>query len=372
MNSRKRYILTHPLTGNYGGLLQAYALYSTIDKLGFQAHIYRYQPADMPLAIKDYWRHFKRHIKYCLGRCNEAHTVWRRLAIARKFLKGMRFFDERQLAELPQEAAFVVGSDQVWRAIFCRMMRHPAYYFLDFVSAEQRQRSISYAASFGIDEWEGTPGETAECARLLQDFKAVSVREQSGIAICRDHMQTEAVAMPDPTMLLRREDYEALIRKENTWELKEKALAAYVIDENGGIPQLLRTTAEKLGVSLQHLLPHADAARRRDRFAPTVGQWLRLIRDCNYFITDSFHGCVFAIIFNKPFVCLGNEGRGSARFETLLSTFGLKDRLVTDTTPEMVLQVLKTPIDWIRVNAIHRAECERGINFLKNNLTEKS
>ena len=103
MNNKKRYILTHPLTGNYGGLLQAYALYSAINALGYQAYIYRYQPADMPLGIKDYWRHFKRHIKYCLGKCNEAHTVWRRLAIARKFLKGIRFFDERNLAELPEE-----------------------------------------------------------------------------------------------------------------------------------------------------------------------------------------------------------------------------------------------------------------------------
>ena len=368
MNNKKRYILTHPLTGNYGGLLQAYALYSAINALGYQAYIYRYQPADMPLGIKDYWRHFKRHIKYCLGKCNEAHTVWRRLMIARKFLKGIRFFDERRIDKLESDAAFVVGSDQVWRAIFCRMMKHPAYYFLDFASEEQRRRSFAYAASFGIDEWEGTPEETAECARLLQDFKAVSVREQSGIAICRDHMQTEAVAMPDPTMLLRREDYEALIRKENTWELKENALAAYVIDENGNRPQLLHNAAAALGVSLQHLLPHADAARRRDRFAPTVGQWLRLIRDCDYFITDSFHGTVFAIIFNKPFVCLGNKGRGSARFETLLGTYGLQGRLLTSATPEKIAELMHSPIDWESVNNIRNKEMQRGIQFLKTNL----
>ena len=178
MNSKKRFILTHPLTGNYGGLLQAHALYTIINKLGFQAYIYRYQADDQPMGLKAQWRYFKRHIKYCIGKCNEPHTVWRRLEIARIFLKRKRFFNERNLTRIPQEAAFVVGSDQVWRAIFCRMMKHPAYYFLDFASVEQRRRSIAYAASFGIDEWEGTPEETAECARLLQDFKAVSVREQ--------------------------------------------------------------------------------------------------------------------------------------------------------------------------------------------------
>ena len=369
MNNKKRYILTHPLTGNYGGLLQAYALYSTINALGYQAYIYRYQPADMPLGIKDYWRHFKRHIKYCLGKCNEAHTVWRRLMIARKFLKGIRFFDERQIEKLESDAAFVVGSDQVWRAIFCRMMKHPAYYFLDFATPAQRKRSISYAASFGIDEWEGTPEETAECARLLQEFKAVSVRESSGIDICRNFMNTpSAHQMPDPTILLQRHDYESLIRRERTWAPGDATLAAYVIDENGNRPHLLQETATILGCNLQHLLPHADAARRRDRFAPTVGQWLRLILDCDYFITDSFHGTVFATIFNKPFVCLGNQGRGSARFETLLGTFGLQDRLVTKPDAAEIKRVLTTPIDWAPVNTALASERQRGRNFLQLHL----
>lgn len=368
MNSKKRFILTHPLTGNYGGLLQAHALYTTINKLGFQAYIYRYQANDQPMGLKDYWRYFKRHIKYCLGKCDEPHTVWRRLEIARKFMKGIRFFNERNLACLPKEAAFVVGSDQVWRAIFCRTMKHPAYYFLDFVPEALRRRSIAYAASFGVDEWEGTPEETVDCTRLLQDFKAISVREQSGITICRDHMQTEAVAMPDPTMLLKKEEYEALIRKENTWAPIVKSLAAYVIDENGAIPQLLHSAAKELGVTLQHLLPHTGAAKRRDRFAPTVGQWLRLIRDCDYFITDSFHGTVFAIIFNKPFVCLGNKGRGSARFETLLGTYGLQGRLLTSATPEKIAELMHSPIDWESVNNIRNKEMQRGIQFLKTNL----
>lgn len=369
MNNKKRYILTHPLTGNYGGLLQAYALYSTINALGYQAYIYRYQPADMPLGIRDYWRHFKRHIKYCLGKSNEAHTVWRRLMIAGKFLKGIRFFDERQIEKLESDAAFVVGSDQVWRAIFCRMMKHPAYYFLDFATPAQRRCSISYAASFGIDEWEGTPEETAECARLLQEFKAVSVRESSGIDICRNFMNTpNAHQMPDPTILLQRHDYESLIRRERTWAPGDATLAAYVIDENGNRPQLLQETADGLGCHLQHLLPHAGFSRRRDRFAPTVGQWLRLIRDCDYFITDSFHGSVFAIIFNKPFVCLGNQGRGSARFETLLGTFGLQSRLLPSPTPEKIAELMHTPIDWESVNSIRSKETQRGILFLANHL----
>lgn len=97
-------------------------------------------------------------------------------------------------------------------------------------------------------------------------------------------------------------------------------------------------------------------------------QWLRYLRDCDAVVTDSFHGCVFSIIYNKPFVCLGNEGRGSTRFDTLFQVFGLEDRLVTSRDPEKVLRVLQKPIDWERVNAIHEAERQRGLDFLKSNL----
>ena len=130
----------------------------------------------------------------------------------------------------------------------------------------------------------------------------------------------------------------------------------------------MHTYAQGLHVTLQHLLPHAGAAQRRDRFAHTVGQWLRLIRDAEYFITDSFHGCAFAIIFNKPFVCLGNEKRGAARFDSLLGTFGLKDRLVTRPEHDTVLRILNTPVDWEQVNAIRRSEQARALEFLRHNL----
>lgn len=249
-------------------------------------------------------------------------------------------------------------------------MKSTGFFFLDFATREQRKRSISYAASFGSDEWEGTPEETEECGRLLREFKAVSVREHSGVKICKEVFGVDAVQMPDPTLLLHTSDYEKIIDSEKTWLPESKYVAAYVLDETAGKSELLQESAGALNWQLQHLMPHATAKKRRDRFPISVPQWLRLIRDCEYFITDSFHGCVFAIIYNKPFVCLGNEGRGNARFDTLLDTFGLEDRMLTNATPEEIYRGLHTPIDWERVYAIHDAERERGINFLKENLSE--
>lgn len=70
----------------------------------------------------------------------------------------------------------------------------------------------------------------------------------------------------------------------------------------------------------------------QERIQPSVEQWLRGFYDAEFVVTDSFHACVFSILFNKPFIAIENEDRGTSRFTSLLSMFGLKDRLITDGT----------------------------------------
>ena len=367
----KTLILTHPLTGNYGGLLQAYASYTVLESLELNPSIYKYIPNDLPLTLHARLEYLKDHIRYILKRHPHADTRWRRLYIAQKFLKYLRMHKETSPPPQSNDISYFVGSDQVWRAIFCRSMKSAAYYFLNFVTKEQRCNSIAYAASFGTDEWEGTPEETESCKQLITDFKAVSVREHSGIDICRNVFDKEAVQMPDPTLLLEKQEYEKIIHKERTWAPEKPYIATYILDKTSFTENLAQECALQLHLYLQHLTPSSTAPKRRDRFAPTVPQWLRLIHDSEYFITDSFHGCAFAIIFNKPFVCLGNPSRGSARFDSLLKTFGLQNRLVANRDVDSILQTLNTPIDWVRVNSIREQERARGIEFLaKNLLTE--
>lgn len=367
----KTLILTHPLTGNYGGLLQAYASYTVLESLELNPYIYKYIPNDLPLTLHARLKYLKNHIRYILKRHPHADTRWRRLYIAGKFLKDLRMHKESSPPPQSNDISYFVGSDQVWRAIFCRLMKSPAYYFLNFATKEQRCNSIAYAASFGTDEWEGTPEETEICKQLIKDFKAISVREHSGIDICRNVFDKEAVQMPDPTLLLEKQEYEKIIHKERTWAPEKPYITTYILDRTSTTENLAQECALQLHLYLQHLTPSSTAPKLRDRFAPTVPQWLRLIHDSKYFITDSFHGCAFAIIFNKPFVCLGNPSRGSARFDSLLKTFGLQNRLVANRDVDTILQTLNTPIDWVRVNSIREQERARGIEFLaKNLLTE--
>ncbi len=374
MNSNsKKVILTHGFHGNYGGMLQAYALRVSLARFCSEAWVEDFSGGvSHPSLMYATKKHIKK-LQYALGAATGSGPVpyyfWKERSDSFKRLVSIGYFSARAAegATGGEKSAWIVGSDQVWRAKYARSQKSVPFFFLDFLPEVVRRRSISYAASFGTDEWEGTPEETAVCRELLQQFKAVSVREHSGVMICREVFGVEAVQMSDPTLLAELADYQRVIDSEKTSQRKEPYIAAYVLDESEKALASLQAVAEQLALPVQHLMPHATAKHRRDRFPLSVPQWLRYIKECDLVVTDSFHGCIFAIIYNKPFVCLGNEGRGSARFDTLFQTLHLEFRLAT--SPEQAVAVAREPIDWAAVNAIHERERERGLAFLREHLT---
>lgn len=372
------HILTHPPTCNYGGILQAFAMQNAAKTAGVSCKVLEYEANDrltrrcnrsMGVRVKDLISFMGSRIGI-FRKCIPAAYIHLFFSpFKRKFMHLQHLNGNRaQLSELMNDTSFIVGSDQVWRGEYARIIESLPFFFLNFATQEQRRRSIAYAASFGSDEWEGTPEETAECARLLRDFKVVSVREHSGIRICRDVFGVKAVQMPDPTLLLEQEDYNRLIRRWRTKSTQTPFMAVYLLDETAEKTELVQALSQCTGLYPQHLMPHPGAEKLMDRLPLSIPQWLRFIRDSESLLTDSFHGCVFSIIFNKPFVCLGNANRGSARFDSLLGTFGLQDRLVTNPTPETIQKLINTPIDWERVNTIRHHEQQRAFDFLHANL----
>ena len=372
-------IITHPTYKNYGGILQAFALHTFLRKQKNENKIVCYFSKLWGISLR------KRRLRTKLG------DIKRLLAIIlcrshkslpeflyqfyHKWFK-FRFFNrwnlylERKKLSILAEAknSFIVGSDQVWRCIYARSIESVPFFFLNFATKEQRNNSIAYAASFGSDEWEGTEEETAECAKLIKDFKAVSVREHSGVRICKEVFGIDAVQMPDPTLLLNQEDYNYLIKNWRTKKISNPFMAIYILDENEKNKMLAHSLCLESNLYPQHLMPHSGAKKLMDRLPLSVPQWLRFIRDCECVLTDSFHGCAFSIIFNKPFICLGNKSRGTARFDSLLNTFGLQERLVTNPTIGELLKLINTPIDWQKVNEIRKSEQLRALNFLRTNL----
>ena len=174
----------------------------------------------------------------------------------------------------------------------------------------------------------------------------------------------------DPTLLLERADYEALATSEQEKQ-REGTLFNYILDPTEEKQSLITSLADSLSLTpfgcmptksyqiREHMRQHAEEC-----CYPPVTQWIRSFMDAEMVITDSFHGCVFAILFNKPFWVIVNEDRGRERFDSLLKMFDLQDRIITQgQQPEW-----DRKIDWKRVNAIHQEMKQLSINFLKHSL----
>lgn len=372
-------ILTLPLHNNYGGILQAYALQTVLKRMGHDAVVIdKSREIKLPiLSFSRYFLYFKLLAHKVLVDRNTT-IFWDRkhnreykvmstytLPFIQQYIK--RFIAARDYSNIKQGDfdAFVVGSDQVWR---------PRYFgqnilsnaFLSFAKDWDVKR-ISYAASFGTEEWEYTEEQTSECKDWIKKFDAVSVRESSAVKLCKEHLDVDALHVLDPTMLLSATDYIQLFKEANSPQ-SPGSLMCYILDETEDKQKVVSNVEETLHLTAFSVNSKYEVrtAPLEERIQPPVEAWLRGFYDAEFVVTDSFHACVFSILFEKPFIVYGNKDRGMARFLSLLSIFGLENRLVTSSAEAK--KVISVPIDWSLVNAKKKEWQEKSYNFLKNNL----
>lgn len=307
-------ILTQPLLNNYGGLLQNFAMQRILQRLGNQSITF-----DVMIPRK-FWKYILSYIKTLIlffipGKRRpfaKFTKVPRRNTLLNDFVrlnlkttKPSSVYSKRLINDID---VVVVGSDQVWRPRYNYSLEDM---YLKFTKNLPIKR-IAYAASFGVDNWEYTAKQTYKCAKFANKFDAISVREETGVKLCRKYLGVEAAWVLDPTLLLTKEDYLPLCQEIPLCE--ERYLAVYVLDEN----ENMTATYEKEATSRRLIIKKFDADSKNPL---TVPEWLAMFRDASYVVTDSFHGTVFSIIFGKEFKCVYNEGRGSARFESLLKLY---------------------------------------------------
>lgn len=334
-------IVTQSLANNYGGILQNYALQVTLKSLGHTPVTIDFKCP--PLELKTYLCALaKALVAYLIPskrRPLPKRDINRRSITMEEFVS--KYISKTQQVDhyysgLIDEYGFealIVGSDQVWRPVY---NYYPEDMFLRFATDIDIPK-IAYAASFGVDNWEFTTDETIICRQLAHKFQSISVREKSGIDLCREFLQTEAVEVVDPTLLLSRCDYELLCKTIPVYN--KKILAAYVLDLNKEKECFIKQLAIKNG--LEVVLFRADL-----NCSLSIEEWIAMFRDSTFIVTDSFHGTVFSIIFNKPFLSIPNMTRGISRFVSLLDNFGLAHRMIStydfDNVPDS--------IDWNPVN----------------------
>lgn len=357
-------IITLPLHVNYGGILQAYAMQQMLKSLGHDpVLIEKKRPQRAARARSAMLKPAYALLGAVTGRtvltpyeqkrmCKERLSVHTEQFI-RSNIRRLMVDNFRQTADEGYDA-IIVGSDQIWRPSQFPDIRQA---YLAFAEGWPIRR-VAYAASFGTDAWEYTRRQTRECGRLLHTFDAISVREQGGISLCREHLQADARQVLDPTMMLTPQDYEKLYAG-NATKPSGGTMLCYILDDS---PQKTALTARL--AAEKGLVPFSVKAVTDAGAMTPVEQWLRGFDDAQYVVTDSFHACVFSILYNKPFLAIGNAMRGMARFTSLLGMFGLEDRLVQ----EGDAAIPDDEIDWASVNARLDDWRKASLSFLKNGL----
>lgn len=382
-------ILTLVPYDNYGGILQGYALQTVLERMGHDVTImntklYNYVSPKVLFKQQIKWliKHFILHRKgtpvfspYHLGKFQDYRVsalkpfIDKQVHLTRTFSNGVK--DIANFAVQENYDAFVVGSDQTWRPALSPDLYH---LFCDFVPSNSPIRCIAYAASFGVDRMPLNQKQINYCKPLLQRFKAVAVREASGVKLCKNFFGIDAKLVLDPTLLLEKEDYLRLIDSYVPIN-KEIGLMQYVFFWNHEEKSIVNKVSKLLGTEPINFFPERFLNQIMDenelplaKFLP-LEEWLYGYSKAKFVITDSFHGTVFCIIFNVPFLVISPEA--VTRFKSLLGLFGLEDRLVMK-TEEVTQKLIHEQIDWEKVNKKMNELKKDSVQFLKDALNDNT
>ncbi|MBI6339837.1 polysaccharide pyruvyl transferase family protein [Proteus sp. PR00224] len=355
-------VITFPLINNYGGIIQAYALMKLLSDLGHEPVLINFQSEKyfkslMKYIVKKYMLFFiKKFRNSILTKKNYKLRQFINLEINPK---SQSVYNSKELYRCFLSNNFdacIVGSDQVFAKLGYSNFEND--YSLGFLN--ENIIKLAYAASFGGDKFLGDIEKIKYHSDNLKKFRKISVREKSGIKICQDTFGVEAVHVLDPTMVIDKNYYINLIRF-NGYEEKGKNLFAYILDNTKKKEKIISEIAESKQLSLKKV---SDGNSSNNVLS--MEEWLGNIHNSDYIITDSFHGCVFCIIFNKPFNCIINNKRGADRFLSLLSVFGLEDRVLVEGGYSE--KNINSDIDWNAINNKIEFLKDYSISFLKNNL----
>ncbi len=296
---------------NYGSVLTYYSLYKAIENLGYKTVI-----LDRPEKWND----------------GEPLDVFPRRFMDRFAYVSESYKNNEQELYNCLCDKFVVGSDQVWTK---DAIRYTGYrFFLDFVSDDKVK--VAYAPSFGQDHFNVTPEIKRTVSYFLGRFDGVSIRENTGVELCKKEFNVDAEQMIDPIFLNEKELYHE-IAKHSDYECNKPYVLSYILDPDEDKRNMLLYTQKKKNMELINILDgRYNTFERNNQKLNLPGtlenvdaeQWVKLFANSEYVVTDSHHGFAMAVLFNKPVICIMNKERGGSRFTSLLGWLGMLDRLV--------------------------------------------
>ena len=283
-------------TINYGASLTAWALQELLKEFGLTSLLLdRDSGWDNTLYAKSFSKTF-----------------------AEQYLNVSHHYDKCELKELSKNIKGVIlGSDQMLRLEYIKEYLYK--YLLNWVDTDTKK--IALSASFGIEKQEFinykkfTPKVAKYMKSALQSFDYLSCREFSGKEIFKDVFGLSSDQILDPVFLLPPSKYDEIIKNSNIDNSNK--IVCYVLDENEDYQKIYNNISQKT---------HTEVVSINNNCL--VEDWLKSVKEAKFIITDSFHGVCFALIFNKPFICVQNKKRGQARFKSLISLFDIEENFI--------------------------------------------
>lgn len=357
-------ILTVPFNNNYGGFLQAFALKRVLESMGHKVMIIN-RRRNRTITLRSIFGDLLRGLHLLEDKQRKLSKYTNQFQKKYLFPYTKKYNSSQELKKCVKYKfdAVIVGSDQVWRYRYFNDWIDD--FFCNFLEGTNVSH-FSYAASMGSDEMDYPQDKIERCSNLLKDFKAISVREESSVKLLKEYFGVEnAQLVLDPTFLLDKQVYIDLFKDEYA-RPKDPYIFTYVLDDSEEIQRSIEEFSYQKKMPVVNLKAQTGNINEIDVIEP-VERWLSAIYYADYVITDSFHGTVFSLIFNKQFVVYGNVQRGLSRMQDLLNRVGLQNRLITSNTG--VSALLEQNIEWASINKQIDIYKESSISFLRNSLT---
>lgn len=363
---------------NYGACLQAYALSNTITSLGMECTILNYT------ELEGYYgdsiaERVKNSTLYNTVRCLLDKKYRKTFKLGKIRRPNFQSFRKKYLP-LSTEAynehsdlsdkgfdAVVCGSDQIWNPTFYGACN--PFYYLSFVP--NGVSKIAYAPSIGLSDIPEC--YTDDFKKYLSDFKAISVRENNAVELVKKYADKEAKWVLDPTMLLDGSAWSKLIDNKI---IEKPYIFCYLFGTQDYYKDAIENIRNKTGLEVV-IIPFSERDLTNEYtkiYKAGPIEFLSLIKNAEYVLTDSFHATVFSLLFERPFYTLlrdnDNEEKSmNSRIHSLLSMVDKQERCV-----------LKRNVSGFKIEPILDYECVRSrlkhlrddsINFLQNALEDE-
>lgn len=297
---------------NYGSAITDYALWKVLTDLNYSVLMLEWPEKEKPTRPV-------------------ANTASRRFANKYYEISIRRTYDSLHYLNNYCDS-FIVASDQLWN--YWSTSENGGFFFLDFV--EDSKKKIAYATSFGNKLYWAPRERMTENIFHLNRFDEVSVREDTGVDVCKNTFGVKSVCNADPVFLIEQEHWKMLAEESNLNE-KDDYIFAYILTPSQEKREAILAIAEQEDLKVKLVLDAQDKSGEGKRIMNMdesivtnieIEDWLYLVKHSKYVLTDSFHGTCFSIIYQKQFVTFANIQRGIDRFNTLFDRSGLINRMV--------------------------------------------